>query len=57
MNKENKNYIMNKNSRFSEPIPGSEKIYVAGKIHNILVPMREIKLSDTITSDGKVIKN
>jgi len=48
---------MNKNSKFSEPIPGSEKIYVKGKIHDILVPMNEIKLSDTITSEGKIIHN
>ena len=41
---------MNKNSKFNEPIPGSEKIYVKGQIHDINVPMREIKLSDTITS-------
>lgn len=48
---------MNKNSKFNEPIPGSEKIYVKGKIHDILVPMNEIKLSDTITSEGNIIHN
>ncbi|SEM45414.1 hydroxymethylpyrimidine synthase [bacterium A37T11] len=30
-----------------EPFPGSKKIYVAGVLHNIKVPMREIALSKT----------
>ena len=33
--------------------PGSKKIYVAGSRSDIRVPMREITLSDTLTSSGK----
>ncbi len=41
-----------------EPFPGSKKIYVAGKIHNIQVAMREISLSDTVDKfNGKREKN
>ncbi len=40
-----------------EPIPGSEKIYVKGVIHNIRVPMRSVRLSDTIDENGQRIKN
>ena len=36
------------------PIPGSKKIYVKGKLHNISVAMREIELSDTVDTDGNV---
>ncbi|MCT4639082.1 MAG: phosphomethylpyrimidine synthase ThiC [Bacteroidales bacterium] len=39
------------------PIPGSKKIYVKGKLHNISVAMREIELSDTVDTDGNVEKN
>ncbi|MDO8999886.1 MAG: phosphomethylpyrimidine synthase ThiC [Bacteroidota bacterium] len=38
-------------------ITGSEKIYVDGKIHNIKVAMREIKLSPTKLSNGKTENN
>ncbi len=31
-----------------EPLTGSKKIYVKGKIHNIKVAMREISVSDTV---------
>lgn len=31
-----------------EPLTGSSKIYVEGKIHNIKVAMREIKVTDTV---------
>lgn len=31
-----------------EPLTGSSKIYVDGKIHNIKVAMREIKVTDTV---------
>ncbi|MDR1878129.1 MAG: phosphomethylpyrimidine synthase ThiC, partial [Bacteroidales bacterium] len=31
------------------PFPNSEKIYVEGKLFNILVPMRRIKLTPTVT--------
>jgi phosphomethylpyrimidine synthase len=41
----------------TEPFPGSEKIYVDGKIYPIKVAMRQILLSDTITSEGVVEKN
>lgn len=40
-----------------EPFPGSKKIYVDGKLHNIKVAMREIHLSDTIDSNKNVEKN
>jgi phosphomethylpyrimidine synthase len=39
------------------PISGSKKIYVNGKIHNIKVAMREITLSPTKLSNGKVENN
>lgn len=39
------------------PIPGSEKIYIPGKIHDVKVAMREIKLSDTIIGDDEIEKN
>lgn len=42
---------------FNEPIPGSEKIYVDGEIHDIKVPMRRILQSDTKDSKGNVIEN
>lgn len=35
-----------------DPIPGSGKIYVKGKLYNIQVPMREIPLSDTVDKQG-----
>ena len=38
-------------------ISGSKKIYVDGKIHNIKVAMREIILSPTKMSDGKIEHN
>lgn len=41
----------------TEPIAGSTKVYLNGEMHKVKVPMREIKLSDTITSDGTVQKN
>ena len=44
-----------------EPLTGSRKIYVQGKIHDIKVAMREITLSDTVQKmnggAGKVEKN
>ena len=39
------------------PLPGSRKIYVQGSNPSIQVPMREIALSDTVDTDGSVIKN
>ena len=36
------------NKAFIEPLPNSRKIYVAGSRDDIKVPMREIKLTDTI---------
>lgn len=41
----------------NEPFPGSKKIYVEGKLHNIKVAMREIELSDTVDSNGEIEKN
>ncbi|NOQ26602.1 MAG: phosphomethylpyrimidine synthase ThiC [Bacteroidales bacterium] len=40
-----------------DPIPGSKKIYVPGKLHNIKVAMRQIELSDTKHSSGNLEKN
>ena len=50
----NKNLTMSQNILKTEnvitksPFPGSKKIYVKGKIHDIMVAMREVDLSDTI---------
>ncbi len=41
----------------NSPFPGSKKIYVKGKLHNIKVAMREIEMSDTINAEGNVEKN
>lgn len=41
----------------SGALPGSEKIYVKGELFNVRVPMRKIKLSDTLDADGKRIAN
>jgi len=41
----------------SKPFPGSEKIYVEGKLHNIKVAMRKIELSDTVDTKGNIEKN
>ncbi|HBS85846.1 MAG: phosphomethylpyrimidine synthase ThiC [Bacteroidetes bacterium GWF2_38_335] len=41
----------------TKPFPGSKKIYVQGKMHDIKVPMREITLSDTIDSEGNREQN
>ena len=38
-------------------IYGSEKIYVEGSRPDIRVPMRQIKLSNTIDEEGKVEPN
>jgi phosphomethylpyrimidine synthase len=40
-----------------EPIPGSKKIYIKGKIHSIEVPMRKISLSSTKRLDNTSEKN
>lgn len=40
-----------------EPIPGSKKIYIPGKLHNIKVAMRQIELSNTKNSKGKLEEN
>ncbi len=43
-----------------EPLTGSKKIYVKGKIHNIEVAMREISVSDTVhkfNGSSKIEKN
>ncbi|MBU0487948.1 MAG: phosphomethylpyrimidine synthase ThiC [Bacteroidetes bacterium] len=48
---------MSENPFQTEPFPGSRKIYVKGELHNIEVAMREIHLSDTSDSKGKIFKN
>lgn len=40
-----------------EPLTGSKKIYVQGKLHDIQVAMREISLSPTILANGKTEEN
>lgn len=37
--------------------PNSQKVYVEGKLHDLQVPMREIKLSSTTDYDGNTIDN
>lgn len=39
------------------PIIGSRKVYISGKLHPIQVPMREIQLSPTHLSNGRVEQN
>jgi phosphomethylpyrimidine synthase len=39
------------------PFPGSKKVYIKGKLHDIKVAMREIELSDTKDFDGNEIIN
>lgn len=51
-----KNIIMAHNITRS-PFPNSKKIYVEGKIHPIHVAMREIQLSPTKLSNGKMDEN
>jgi phosphomethylpyrimidine synthase len=42
----------------AEPLPGSAKIYVRGKLHrDVCVPLREIKLSSTKAMSGRVEPN
>lgn len=38
-------------------LPGSEKIYVQGSRNDIRVPMRKIRLSDTVQDDGEKTEN
>jgi len=40
-----------------EPLPGSKKIYVQGKLHNIKVAMRSIHLNPTKLANGKLEEN
>ncbi len=51
MDKANK--LPTENSVTTTPFPKSKKIYVAGKIHDIKVSMREVELSDT-RINGKI---
>jgi len=48
---------MTKNDITTEPLTGSKKIYVQGKLHDIKVVMREVSLSPTIHSNGLVEEN
>ena len=42
----------------SQPLPGSRRVYVAGRIHpDVRVPMREIELSATKSFDGRLEAN
>jgi len=45
------------NESYVEPFPSSHKIYVKGSREDILVPMREITLSDTPLADGSFESN
>jgi phosphomethylpyrimidine synthase len=44
----NSNILKTENVITMDPFPGSKKIYVKGKLHDIKVAMREVDLSDTI---------
>ncbi|OFX38118.1 MAG: phosphomethylpyrimidine synthase ThiC [Bacteroidetes bacterium GWA2_32_17] len=48
---------MTKNDITTEPLTGSKKIYVQGKLHDIKVAMREVSLSPTTHSNGLVEEN
>ncbi len=41
----------------TQPLTGSRKIYVSGKMHNIKVAMREISLSPTKLTNGRTEEN
>ena len=42
----------------SEQLPGSKRVYIAGKIHpDIRVPMREIELTPTKLFNGQIEAN
>ena len=42
----------------SDPLPNSTKVFVQGKIHaDVRVPLREIKLNETKSFNGKMEKN
>jgi phosphomethylpyrimidine synthase len=44
--------------RSNEPLPGSNRVYVAGQLHpDIRVPFREVSLSATRSFDGRVEAN
>jgi len=50
----------NQNVISTEPLTGSRKVFVKGKLHNIKVAMREITLTDTVhkfNNSNKVEKN
>jgi phosphomethylpyrimidine synthase len=55
MNKANQ--LPTEHSVTTTPFPKSKKIYVAGKIHNIQVAMREVELSDTQINGKTAEKN
>jgi len=40
-----------------EPIPGSRKIFINGKLFPLKVAMREVSLADTLNDDGTIFKN
>ncbi|MDB5013810.1 MAG: phosphomethylpyrimidine synthase ThiC [Daejeonella sp.] len=47
-----KDKIPNQQILTCDPFPGSKKVYVKGKLHNIAVAMREISLSETKIHNG-----
>jgi phosphomethylpyrimidine synthase len=49
--------ISESNTVFGKQFPNSKKVFVPGKLHDIKVGMREIRLSDTNLKDGSVEQN
>ncbi|MGM0579180.1 MAG: phosphomethylpyrimidine synthase ThiC [Bacteroidota bacterium] len=52
-----KEHAPQENGISRDPLPGSRKIYVKGELHDINVAMREIMLSPTKLSTGKIEEN
>ncbi|PTB92569.1 phosphomethylpyrimidine synthase ThiC, partial [Marivirga lumbricoides] len=52
-----KEHAPKENTISRDPLPGSRKIYVKGKLHDINVAMREIILSPTKLSTGRIEEN
>lgn len=48
-----KQQIPDQNSISREPFPNSQKVYVAGKIHDIQVAMREVRLEQRVSQDSE----
>ncbi len=43
---------MSMDAKYTNPFPNSKKIYIQGSREDILVPMRQISLTDTLLADG-----